>query len=918
MCGALALAGQAAAGASLPPGARVSLNDSIVAVPADAPVSRPHVVRVALTGGEMAAPLDFVASLRMRNFDELEGRIHAGQTVSQAEMEARYLPLAADYDRVAAWLVSEGFVLTLSDRNHTNIFARGSVTLVSEAFGVTFARVATSDGEFTSAIAPPSLPAGISSPILCINGLQPHIRARRPNHGVATASGLGSPNGAPTPADIANAYNMPANLTGAGQTIAIICDATPIDSDLTMFWSLCGINQSLSNIAVVNVSGGPQGDGDLLESNLDIEWASSIAPGAKIRFYAIPNLQFLFVIAAATQILFDLPENPGMHQVSISLCGPEDEAGSSPVLLSYSQAFAQLAASGISVLACSGDGGSNPDPNQGTQAYSASFPLIVEYPASDSNITGVGGTTLSFDPNGKPTGEVAWFRSNPPGSTATVGSGGGFSAVFPRPSWQIGTGVPSGGFRCVPDVAAQANSGFEVLNGQQYDSWGTSLATPIWAGVTALINQERSTAGLSSLGLLNHWIYGLIGSDAFNDITSGKNGAYDAGVGYDLCSGVGTPNVANLIAGIDAEPADFTRPPTGPVRAGTPVTMSATSQVLPATYQWQLDGVDIAGATSSVYSIPEAGAADNGTYTVVISTTLGSLSYSVGTLTTVSDARIINLSARAVVQTGPNILIAGFVVSGAGQKSILVRGIGPTLAAFGVSDPLEAPVLTLFNSSGDAIATNSAWGGGATLTSAMARVGAFPLPAGSLDAALLEPVPVGAYTAQVSGSGSSTGIALAELYDADIGTPTARLINISARANVQTGGNILIAGFVVAAGPTGAGETVLIRGVGPALSGFGVAGALSRPVLTLLDFQGSTIASNQGWSSGSAPGPSSVKAGVEIATAATMSKVGAFTLMNGAADAAMTVTLPPGPYTAQVSGANGDTGVGLVEIYEVR
>lgn len=919
LSGAMLVSLQFPSWASLASDARFRLNDSVVAVPADAHASRPHVVRQALTGEELAAPLDFVASLQMRNFEELEGRIHAGQTVSQAEMEAKYLPLAADYDRIASWLVSEGFSLTQIDRNHTNVFARGSVARVSEALGVTFARVATADGEFTSAVSPPCLPAGLSGPVLCINGLQPHIRARHPRLGLAAAGGLGSPNGAPTPADIANAYAAPSNLTGAGQTIAIICDANPIDSDLTTFWSLCGISQSLGNLTVVSVSGGPNGGaGDVLESNLDVEWASSMAPGADIRFYSIPSSVFAYFIAAATQILNDLPQNPGLHQVSVSLYALEDEAGSGAVLMSYSQAFAQLAAAGVTVFASSGDGGSNPDPNAGVLAYGPSFPLAVAYPASDPNITGVGGTTLAFSPSWMPTGEVAWFESNPPGSTATVASGGGFSAVFARPSWQSGPGVPPGSFRCVPDVAAQADSGLAVLNGQQYTAWGTSLSAPIWAGLTALMNQARANAGLSSLGPLNHWIYSLIGSNAFNDITEGDNGAYEAGIGYDLCTGIGSPNVTNLISQIGAEPAILTKAPANPVNAGSPVMMAATSEVLPATYQWQLDGVDIPGATGSAYSIPEAGAADNGNYTVIITNASGMFSYSLGTLTTESDARIINLSARAYVQSGSNILIAGFVVSGAGQKSMLVRGIGPALASFGVPGALQAPVLTLYDSSGDATATNSAWGGSARLASAMAAVGAFPLPADSLDAALLEPIPVGSYTAQVAGAGGSSGVALAELYDADTGTPAARLINISARADVQTGGNILIAGFVVAAGPTGADETVLIRGVGPALSGFGVPGVLSSPVLTLLDSQGNAIASNQGWSSSSTLGPSSVRAGVEMAAAATMSKVGAFTLASGAPDSAMTVTLPPGAYTAQVSGANAAEGVGLVEVYEVR
>jgi hypothetical protein len=345
--------------------------------------------------------------------------------------------------------------------------------------------------------------------------------------------------------------------------------------------------------------------------------------------------------------------------------------------------------------------------------------------------------------------------------------------------------------------------------------------------------------------------------------------------------------------------------------------MSATSQ-LTSTYQWQLNGVNVPGATSATYSIPEAGADDNGNYDVVVTNSLGTFTYDIGPLTTISDARIINLSARADVQMGSNILIAGFVVAGTGQKSMLVRGVGPALAQFGVSGYLAAPDLTLFNSSGAALATNLAWGGGAPLAAAMADVGAFSLPANSLDTALLVSLPVGSYTAQVAGSGNSTGVALAELYDADTGTPTSRLINISARADVQTGPNILIAGFVVAAGPTGADETVMIRGVGPTLSAFGVSGVLPSPVLTLLDSQGSTIASNQGWSSGSSAGSSAVKAGVEPATTAIMAHVGAFTLTSGSADSAMTVTLPPGSYTAQVSGAAGASGVGLVEVYEVK
>jgi kumamolisin len=904
---------------AIPMSAGVMLSESVKEVPLDAPATGPHRVRETLTASELAEPLRFVVSLRMRDLVDLEARISSSQLVPRAELEQTYLPLKADYDRVSAWLVAQGFALTLTDRNHTNLFARGSIAQASATFGVAFARVSTGDGEFSSAVTAPSIPAEFAAVVVGIEGLQPHIRMHVPRLQRDEASNVG---GRITPSSVAAAYTVPGSLTGAGQTIAVIMAATPATTDLTAFWGSAGINDSLANYTLVTVLGGPTTASQtsaINEATLDAEWASGMAPGAQIRFYAVPELSLQDFIAACAQIIDD----GSAKIVTYSAAGPENQVPGSGLTI-CSQTLAELAAAGITVFASSGDGGSNPNQDvTGPNGYSASNPLTVSYPASDPNVTGVGGTTMSVDSAWDDTGETAWSQigsgtANPPAT------GGGVSGFFPRPSWQAGPGVPAGGTRCVPDISAMAatsppvgyTGAYVVVGGAPNGLIGTSVASPIWAGITALIKQARATQGLSEIGLLGPGLYPLIGSNAFTDITSGTNGAYDAGPGYDLCTGIGTPNVANLITQSEAE-VFFIPPPSVPINAGSGVTMSATSQ-LTSTYQWQLNGVNVPGATSATYSIPEAGADDNGNYDVVVTNSLGTFTYDIGPLTTISDARIINLSARADVQMGSNILIAGFVVAGTGQKSMLVRGVGPALAQFGVSGYLAAPDLTLFNSSGAALATNLAWGGGAPLAAAMADVGAFSLPANSLDTALLVSLPVGSYTAQVAGSGNSTGVALAELYDADTGTPTSRLINISARADVQTGPNILIAGFVVAAGPTGADETVMIRGVGPTLSAFGVSGVLPSPVLTLLDSQGSTIASNQGWSSGSSAGSSAVKAGVEPATTAIMAHVGAFTLTSGSADSAMTVTLPPGSYTAQVSGAAGASGVGLVEVYEVK
>ena len=175
----------------------------------------------------------------------------------------------------------------------------------------------------------------------------------------------------------------------------------------------------------------------------------------------------------------------------------------------------------------------------------------------------------------------------------------------------------------------------------------------------------------------------------------------------------------------------------------------------------------------------------------------------------------------------------------------------------------------------------------------------------SHDSALLESLSSGPYTAQVAGQGGDTGVALIEVYDATPAgtyTPsTPRLVNISTRVQVGTGGNILIAGFVIGGSTS---ETLLIRASGPALAAFGVPGTSPDPKLTL--YSGSTVlGSNNGWGGNA-----------QIVSAASL--VGAFSWGNPSSnDSAILVTLPPGAYTAQIAGASGDTGVALIEVYEV-
>lgn len=260
-----------------------------------------------------------------------------------------------------------------------------------------------------------------------------------------------------------------------------------------------------------------------------------------------------------------------------------------------------------------------------------------------------------------------------------------------------------------------------------------------------------------------------------------------------------------------------------------------------------------------------------------------------------SSSYLTNLSVRTSAGAGDNTLIVGFRIEG-GTKQILLRGIGPTLAGFGIRGVLADPRLELFASLGR-VTENDNWN--ATSRSSFSAVGAFDLAPGSRDAVLLQHVSPDNYTVQLSGNAGSTGVALVELYDTRAGDTAARLANVSARSPVGTGENVLVAGFTV--GGSGS-RQLLIRAVGPTLTALGVSGALLDPKLELFNQSSVKIAENDNWSA---------------ALASSFTRVGAFQLTPNSRDAVLIVTLPPGSYTAQVSGVSNTTGVALVEVYEL-
>jgi hypothetical protein len=517
-----------------------------------------------------------------------------------------------------------------------------------------------------------------------------------------------------------------------------------------------------------------------------------------------------------------------------------------------------------------------------------------------------GATILASSVTPNPSGNLPTFDATV--GTAITPLGFTITNTMNVASWTITGNIPPG-----LKLVAQQNSSVFLTAAGNLDATSPGSTDP-WTGMasggnpttTPILQGTPTTAGSYTFNLQGFALPGEQGGGS----TSGF-------VGTGISAVFPFTVVVTAATSTVSAPVFTTQPISVTVTGGT-VAFYALASNSP-TYQWTWNGSNISGATDPVLLISNS-PASVGTYTCVATNSAGNATSNPATLaiTSTNDlGRLINISCRAQVGTGSNVLIAGYVVGGggtSGKESLLIRGSGPALAAFGVTGTLPDPELQLYQSNPDGsstlLQTNNGWAGSTTVSTTAAAVGAFPWTnTSSHDSALVASLD-GPYTTQISGQSGDTGVALAEIYDATPAgtyTPsTPRLINISARVQVGTGGNVLIAGFVIGGSSA---RTLLIRGSGPALAAFGVTGTLADPELQLnmshADGTSTLLSTNKGWGGQG-----------EIVSAA--ASVGAFPWGNVSSnDSAILVTLPPGGYTAQVSGASGDTGVALVEVYEV-
>lgn len=531
----------------------------------------------------------------------------------------RFGASTADIQKISDWLRSQGLTIDQASRGRRWVRFHGTASQVQTAFRTEIRNYADDTGEIRYANATaPAVPASLGPMILSLRGLakprhQAAGRVREPLYNVGNTHYL-------SPGDIATIYNtaplLGQSINGTGQKVAILGYADVHDNDINTFRTKFGLPAGTTQRVAVSRSSTPT-DGDGQEAALDVEAVSSVAPNATV----------ILVYGDLETALADAIDNARAPVVTSSyafssnyspgLCDSTDFISDSY----YIQAEVQYGnAQGITVIASSGDTGA-----AGCETAAVPTSAVVGkgvgLPVAVPEVTAVGGTAFRegsvsyWNTSNSATGssaksyipEVAWNDSAQ--DRTLLATGGGASAVFPKPFWQTGPGVPSDGMRDVPDVAMAASvyhdnfymcwtsTGTGTGSGSCFGVGGTSVSAPLFAGIVALLNQYQLTNGTqttSGQGNLNPGLYQMAQSTpaAFHDVTSGDNivpcslGSTDcvsgylgftSGVGYDQVTGLGSVDAYNLISNWNAGAGS--NPTTTSVNAATG-TVSQNSNLL--------------------------------------------------------------------------------------------------------------------------------------------------------------------------------------------------------------------------------------------------------------------------------------------------------------------------------------------------
>jgi Pro-kumamolisin, activation domain/Bacterial Ig-like domain (group 3) len=531
------------------------------------------------------------------------------QWLTPEQFGARFGLSSSDLAKVTAWLTSEGFTITSVARSSTFVTFSGTVAQAQQAFGTTIHSVSLNGEQHITNLTDPTLPSAIAGVVNAVTGLndfkpKSHSRARTvgidPSQPLYTQTLNEVTSHYIAPADFYTIYDFgpltSANITGTGITIAVVgqTDLTltgGVDPNIAAFRTAAGLPAISLKLQLAGQDPGIS-QSDIDEAHIDLEWSGAAAPGASIVYVYGAD-----VFANSLTYAIDNKVAP----IITSSYGDCEPGFGAAMLSTYNQLLAQANAQGETVMSSSGDAGGADCDVTGL----ATEGLSVDFPASSPYATAAGGTMFSGDVN---TPAQYWNSTNtsnggsalsyipeqPWNETTTSGGltaggagGGGVSAFYSKPAWQVGTGVPSDGSRDVPDISLNAaamhdgylvcsqgdgtnepacTNGFLGANNAVNVFGGTSFVAPTFAGVLALVEQQN---GGTSLGNVGPTLYGFLNgptySSVFHDIITGSNAVpcaqgtlncpnggsigYNAGTGYDLASGIGSFDANQLVTG---------------------------------------------------------------------------------------------------------------------------------------------------------------------------------------------------------------------------------------------------------------------------------------------------------------------------------------------------------------------------------
>ncbi len=574
---------------------------------------------------ETSTNLDLVIGLPLRNQEALANLLQQQYApaspqyhhwLTPDEFATKFGPTEQDYQAVIGFAKANGFTVTGMHSNRTLVDVRGSVAEIERTFRVTLLTYQhpAESREFYAPDIEPSLDKIV--PILHISGLNnyilPHpltirVGSQNTTANMAPATGSG-PSGSYLGYDFRAAYAPGVSLTGAGQALALVEFGGYYTNDITQYENLANLpNVKLTNVIVDGFTDNPATDSDS-EEPLDIEMAIAMAPGlSEVLVYEAPA---------------DSNTDDILNQIAVdNLASQVSSSWTYAMEATIEQIYQQYAAQGQSFFQSSGDNG----------AYASLCPSQAQ--ADSPYATLVGGTTLTTTvPGGTWFAETVWNQCTGTAPCDTkCASGGGISTNYTVPSWQQGIDMTlnqgSTSMRNVPDVAMVADGIYVIYdNGSTISAAGTSCAAPLWAGFTALVNQQAAANGQTTVGFINPAIYsigkGVTYNACFHDITTGNNETYyspslfSAVPGYDLCTGWGTPTGSDLINTLLATRYAFTNTPLWDVSGIYTNSTADSNDVVIGDFQQQANGkitglrtvTDVDGADHVEESGPLTGA----------------------------------------------------------------------------------------------------------------------------------------------------------------------------------------------------------------------------------------------------------------------------------------------------------------------